>query len=258
MLKRHVRYYLGAFFLNLVIISAIFAYFKLVPFGSNNFLSSDLGTQYLTFLTELRRQLTSGNLHFYLFSQSLGDNFFPVMSYYLLSPFNLLLVFFSPMGVPAAANIIIMLKISSMGVAMAYFLKEYSKEIKFTNYIFTLAYSFCGFVASYFYDLMWLDALIMLPLVAIGVMRVIKEQKYVLYYCSILLAIIFNYYLGYMLCIFSLCFFIYTGLETNLFHQKNKWKIIGNYLTTSVLAGLSSAVVLLPTLVGMMKTGKTS
>src|SRR5699024_2549124 len=74
----------------------------------------------------------------------------------------------------------------------------------------------------------------------------------------ILLAIIFNYYLGYMLCIFSLCFFIYTGLETNLFHQKNKWKIIGNYLTTSVLAGLSSAVVLLPTLVGMMKTGKTS
>lgn len=258
MLKRHVRYYLGAFFLNLVIISAIFAYFKLVPFGSNNFLSSDLGTQYLTFLTELRRQLISGNLHFYLFSQSLGDNFFPVMSYYLLSPFNLLLVFFSPMGVPAAANIIIMLKISSMGVAMAYFLKEYSKEIKFTNYIFTLAYSFCGFVASYFYDLMWLDALIMLPLVAIGVMRVIKEQKYVLYYCSILLAIIFNYYLGYMLCIFSLCFFIYTGLETNLFHQKNKWKIIGNYLITSVLAGLSSAVVLLPTLVGMMKTGKTS
>ncbi|WP_369833328.1 YfhO family protein [Companilactobacillus pabuli] len=258
MLKRHVRYYLGAFFLNFVIISVIFAYFKLVPFGSNNFLSSDLGTQYLTFLTELRRQLTSGNLHFYLFSQSLGDNFFPVMSYYLLSPFNLLLVFFSPMGIPAAANIIIMLKISSMGVAMAYFLKEYSQKIKFTNYIFTLAYSFCGFVASYFYDLMWLDALIMLPLVAIGVMRVIKEQKYLLYYCSILLAIIFNYYLGYMLCIFSLCFFIYTGFENNLFRQNNKWKIIRNYLITSVLAGLSSAVVLLPTLVGMMKTGKTS
>ncbi len=258
MLKRRVPYYLGAFFINLVIISIIFAYSGLVPFGNNNFLSSDLGTQYLTFLTELRRQLVSGNIHLYLFSQSLGDNFFPVISYYLLSPFNLLLVFFDPKNIPVAADILIMLKISTMGVTMAYFLKEYFKSNNVVNIVFTIAYSFCGFVASYFYDLMWLDALIMLPLVAIGVMRVIKQQKYVLYYFSILFSIIFNYYLGYMLCIFSVCFFVYIGLENNLFKRSNKWTIIRNYLITSVLAGLSSAVVLVPTLVGMLKTAKTS
>ena len=258
MSKRHIPYYFGAFLINLVIISIIFAYANLVPFGSNNFLSSDLGTQYLAFLTELRRQLGSGNLHLYLFSQSLGDNFFPVMSYYLLSPFNLLLVFFSPMGIPAAANIIIMLKISTMGVTMAYFLKSYAQKIKYSNYMFTLAYSFCGFVASYFYDLMWLDALIMLPLVAVGVLRILRKQKYILYYFSILLAIIFNYYLGYMLCIFSVCFFIYIALEERLLQSQNKWQIIRNYVISSVLAGLSSAVVLVPTLVGMLKTAKTS
>jgi len=258
MSKRHVPYYLGAFVINLVIISIIFAYAGLVPFGSNNFLSSDLGTQYLSFLTELRRQLVSGNFHLYLFSQSLGDNFFPVISYYLLSPFNLLLVFFSPMGIPAAANIIIMLKISLMGVTLAYFLKEYFQQVGPANYMFTLAYSFCGFVASYFYDLMWLDALIMLPLVAVGVLHVIKQHKYVLYYVTLLFSIIFNYYLGYMLCIFSLCFFIYIALEEQLFQQDYKWKIVKNYLITSILAGLSSAVVLVPTLVGMMKTAKTS
>jgi len=258
MSKRHVPYYLGAFFINLVIISIIFAYAGLVPFGSNNFLSSDLGTQYLSFLTELRRQLVSGNFHLYLFSQSLGDNFFPVISYYLLSPFNLLLVFFSPMGIPAAANIIIMLKISLMGVTMAYFLQEYFQQIGVANYMFTLAYSFCGFVASYFYDLMWLDALIMLPLVAVGVLHVIRQHKYVLYYFSILFSIIFNYYLGYMLCIFSLCFFVYVALEQRLFQQNYKWQVIRNYFVTSILAGFSSAVVLVPTLVGMMKTAKTS
>lgn len=258
MLKRHIWYYFGAFFINLVIISIIFAYSGLVPFGSNNFLSSDLGTQYLAFLTELRRQMVSGNIHLYLFSQSLGDNFFPVISYYLLSPFNLLLVLFSPKGIPAAANIIIMLKISSMGVTMAYFLKEYFKNIRFTNYIFTLAYSFCGFVASYFYDLMWLDALIMLPLVAVGVLHVITRQKYVLYYFAILMSIIFNYYLGYMLCIFSLCFFVYLALEERLFQSSIKWRVVRDYLITSILAGFSSAVVLIPTLAGMLKTAKTS
>lgn len=258
MSKRHVLYYFGAFFINLVIISIIFASSGLVPFGSNNFLSSDLGTQYLAFLTELRRQLVSGNFHLYLFSQSLGDNFFPVISYYLLSPFNLLLVLFSPKGVPAAANIIIMLKIAMMGVTMAYFLKFYFKKVRIANYMFTIAYSFCGFVASYFYDLMWLDALIMLPLVAIGVLKVIKQQKYVFYYFTILFSIIFNYYLGYMLCIFSLCFFIYVAMEQNLFQKHDKWRTIRNYLMTSVLAGMSSAVVLVPTLVGMLKTAKTS
>ncbi|WP_338217162.1 YfhO family protein [Companilactobacillus muriivasis] len=258
MSKRRVLYYLGAFFINFVIISITFAYVGLVPFGNNNFLSSDLGTQYLAFLTELRRQLVTGNVHLYLFSQSLGDNFFPVISYYLLSPFNLLLVLFSPKGIPAAANIIIMLKISSMGVTMAYFLKSYFQKISVANYMFTIAYSFCGFVASYFYDLMWLDALIMLPLVAVGVMEVIKKQQYVLYFFSILLAIIFNYYLGYMLCIFSVCFFIYIGLENNLFQAHNKWRVIRNYLITSFLAGMSSAVVLVPTLAGMLKTAKTS
>lgn len=258
MSKRHALYYFGAFLLNLIIISFIFAYSGLVPFGSNNFLSSDLGTQYLAFLTELRRQLVSGNLHLYLFSQSLGDNFFPVISYYLLSPFNLLIVLFSPQGIPAAANIIIMLKIATMGVTMAYFLKSYFNKTLFANYMFTVAYGFCGFVASYFYDLMWLDALIMLPLVAVGVIKLIKRQRYVLYYVSLLLAIIFNYYLGYMLCIFSVCFFVYIGLENKLFQANNKWLIIRNYLITSVLAGLSSMVVLVPTLVGMMKTAKTS
>lgn len=258
MSKRHVLYYFGAFFINLVIISIIFASSGLVPFGSSNFLSSDLGTQYLAFLTELRRQLVSGNFHLYLFSQSLGDNFFPVISYYLLSPFNLLLILFSPKGVPAAANIIIMLKIATMGVTMAYFLKVYFNKVRVANYMFTIAYSFCGFVASYFYDLMWLDALIMLPLVAIGVLKVIKQQKYIFYYFTILFSIIFNYYLGYMLCIFSLCFFIYVAMEQNLFQKHDKWRTVRNYLVTSVLAGMSSAVVLVPTLVGMLKTAKTS
>ncbi|WP_125589578.1 YfhO family protein [Companilactobacillus jidongensis] len=258
MKKNRIVYYLGAFGINLVIISLIFWSNGLVPLGNNNFLTSDLGTQYIAFLTELRRQLVNGNLHLYLFSQSLGDNFFPIISYYLLSPFNLLLVLFKAQAVPVAADVIIMLKISAMGVSMAYFLTQYFKQSRPSNYIFTIAYSFCGFVASYFYDLMWLDALIMLPIVAVGVMRVIQQNKYVLYYFSILFSIIFNYYLGYMLCIFSVCFFIYLSLENNLMSQRTRFVTIANYLATSILAGLSSAVVLVPTLAGMLKTAKTS
>ncbi|MFC6324063.1 YfhO family protein [Companilactobacillus baiquanensis] len=258
MRKHNVLYYLMAFFINLIIISGIFYYVGLVPFGDGNFLTSDLGTQYIAFLTELRRQLVTGNIHLYLFSQSLGDNFFPIISYYLLSPFNLLLVLFTSSTVPIAADVIIMLKISAMGLTMAYFLAKYFKNTRYSNYLFTVAYSFCGFVASYFYDLMWLDALIMLPLVACGLLKLIDHNKVVLYYISLFLAIVFNYYLGYMLCIFSVCFFIYLALEKNLLKQKNRFVIIRNFIISSVLAGMSAAFVLIPTFSGMMKTAKTS
>lgn len=258
-MRRHnILYYLMAFFINLILISAIFYYVGLVPFGDGNFLTSDLGTQYIAFLTELRRQLVTGNIHLYLFSQSLGDNFFPIISYYLLSPFNLLLVFFTSSKVPIAADVIIMLKISTMGLTMAYFLAKYFKNTRYSNYLFTIAYSFCGFVASYFYDLMWLDALIMLPLVACGLLKLIDNNKVVLYYVSLFLAIIFNYYLGYMLCIFSVCFFIYLALEKDLLQQKNHFVIIRNFIISSILAGMSAAFVLIPTFAGMMKTAKTS
>ncbi|MQS52484.1 YfhO family protein [Companilactobacillus mishanensis] len=258
MRKHKSLYYLGAFFINLAIISIIFWSVGLVPFGDNNFLSSDLGTQYIDFLTELRRHLVNNNLHLYLFSQSLGDNFFPIVSYYLLSPFNLLLVLFKNYQIPVAADILIMLKISTMGVTMALFLSKYFKKIGSYNYIFTIAYSFCGFVASYFYDLMWLDALIMLPLVAIGIMRIVENNKLAGYYFALLFAIIFNYYLGYMLCFFSVAFFIYLIMERDILKMDNRVQIIRNYIITSVLAGLSSAVVLLPTFAGMLNTGKSN
>ncbi|AKP68061.1 YfhO family protein [Companilactobacillus ginsenosidimutans] len=258
MRKHRSLYYLGAFAINLVIIAAIFWSAHLVPFGDNNFLSSDLGTQYLDFLTELRRQLVNNNLHLYLFSQSLGDNFFPIISYYLLSPFNLLLVLFKSSQIPIAADILIMLKISAMGVTMALFISKYFKKISLFNYVFTISYSFCGFVASYFYDLMWLDALIMLPLVAIGIIKIIDEGKVWPYYFSLLFAIIFNYYLGYMTCFFALAFFIYLAMERNLFQKDNRWMVITKYGVSSLLAGMSSAVVLMPTFAGMLNTGKSS
>ncbi|WP_129044559.1 YfhO family protein [Companilactobacillus metriopterae] len=253
---RNWLYYLGAFFINALLISIIFAISGMAPFGHSSFLTSDLGTQYIMFLTEFRRQLTQGNVHLYLFSLSLGDNFFPILSYYLLSPFNVILTFFSAGNVPVAANVIIMAKISTMGITMAYFLKKYFNNNSYFNYLFTVAYSFCGFVATYFYDLMWLDALIMLPLIAVALLNLVKHDKFIMYYVVLLVSIIVNYYLGYMLCIFSLCFFIYLFIENNVWKSDRRKKVIRNFAVTSILSGLSSAVILVPTLFGMMKTAK--
>ncbi|MFC6176904.1 YfhO family protein [Companilactobacillus huachuanensis] len=248
---KKISYYPIAFLIPFIIVTLVFVNLHLTPFGNQNLLISDTGTQYLSFLTYLRNELVSGHFSFYSFSLSLGDNIFPLMAYYLLSPFNLLLVFFSANQITTAIDVIILLKISTIGLTMSYFLKKVYQP-KLSNLIFSTAFAMSGFVALYFYDLMWLDALIMLPLVTLGIRRLFYEGRSKLYVFSLLITIVTNYYLGYMTCLFSVCYFLYLCLLEKKFQGRK----IGKYLLSSVLSGLMSAVILIPTLLGMMQTSK--
>lgn len=249
-LKR-ISYYPIAFLIPFIIVTLVFINLHLTPFGNGNLLISDTGTQYLSFLTYLRNELVSGHFSFYSFSLSLGDNIFPLMAYYLLSPFNLLLVFFPANQITTAIDTIILLKISTIGLTMSYFLKQVYRQ-KLSNLVFSTAFAISGFVALYFYDLMWLDSLILLPLVTLGIRRLFYEGHSRLYVFSLLLTIVTNYYLGYMTCLFSICYFLYLCLLEKKFQSR----VVGKYILSSVLSGLMSAVILIPTLLGMMQTSK--
>lgn len=244
-------YYPIAFLIPFLIVVSIFISLHLTPFGNANLLISDTGTQYLSFLTYLRNELLSGKFSFYSFSLSLGDNLFPLMAYYLLSPFNLVLLFFPANQITTAIDLIILLKISTIGLTMSYFLKKVY-QLRLSNILFSTIFAMSGFVALYFYDLMWLDALILLPLVTLGLRKLFYQGSSKLYVFSLLMTIVTNYYLGYMTCLFSVCYFLYLCLLEKKFSKQ----IVGKYLVSSVLSGLMSAVILIPTLMGMMQTSK--
>lgn len=225
---------------------------KLTPFGQKNLLIGDVGAQYVTFLSYFRHILTNFDFSFYSFSLGLGDNFFPVFSYYLISPFNLLVLLFPANRVPEALSVIIILKIATISLSTAYFFKKKYQQYQFSNLIFSTIFSLSGFVALYFYNLMWLDALIILPFVILGIEQLFYRQKSALYVVSLLLVIVTNYYMGYMMCFFSVVYFSYLCLLNRLFNKK----IVGKYLMASLTSGLLSAVVLLPTVLAMLQTSK--
>ncbi|WP_125587830.1 YfhO family protein [Companilactobacillus jidongensis] len=251
---KNISYYLSSFLLPFIIVISVFAFLKITPFGNQNFLLSDIGAQYIPFLTNFRHDLLTGNFSFYSFNLSLGDNIFPLMAYYLLSPFNLILLLFPANSVPTALTWIIILKIATIGLTTAWFFKQTYKNNDLINLVFSTSFALCGFVAMYFYDLMWLDALILLPLVTIGIRRLFYEQKTLLYTFSLLAAIITNYYLGYMTCLYSVFYFIYLLILNKQFKSK-KHSII-QFAVSSILSGAMSSVILLPTALGMMQTAK--
>lgn len=225
------------------------------PFGNNNLLVSDLGTQYVPFLTEMRRQLLSGQLSIYSFSLGLGDNFFPVAAYYLISPFNLVSLLFRPEQMPVAVELIILLKISAMGLTFTYYLRNAWQQTRQT-WLFAVVYALNGFVAMNFYNIMWLDALVWLPLVALGMKNMVTHGKRRLFLFSLTVTIFCNYYLGYMTVLFTGCYLCYL-----LWRKERTWaasyQVIKIYLKTMVQIVLLACCLLLPTFLGMQKTDKT-
>lgn len=66
---------------------------------------------------------------------------------------------------------------------------------------------------------MWMEVVILLPLVMYGVYCIVHRGKVVFFYVSLLATIICNYYNGYMVCLFSIMFYLF---ESYLFVPQAK------------------------------------
>lgn len=250
--------------LALVIMSMVFTVKGVTPFGSHNLLISDMGGQYLSFFTAYRHALLEHNFQLYSFSQSLGGSAVPTVAYYLLSPFNLLILLFPAASLPTGLSIIIMVKIAMIAVTMTWFLQSHYQTRAWSTAIFGVAFSLCGFVALNYFTIMWLDALIWLPLVIMGLEHLIKTGKPAAFFWWLWVSIVTDYYLGYMTCLFVVYYFVYQLFEmkapgTSLWQAvKTQSHLIGKIVLTALLSGLSSLFILIPTLLGMLKTAKSA
>lgn len=122
--KRHRLYAVLLILIPLLTVTLLFMIVGVAPFGPKNLLISDLSTQYLQFFAELRRQLLNLSFSSYSFLISIGDSLIPIYAYYLLSPLNLIVVFFSPAKLPIAIDLIIWAKMILCCISMSSFLTK--------------------------------------------------------------------------------------------------------------------------------------
>ncbi|MFD1549008.1 YfhO family protein [Levilactobacillus fuyuanensis] len=247
----------------LALVASLFAIRGVTPFGDHNLLIGDLGTQYIPFFTDFTRLIRSHAWDLFNFHQALGTSWVPTIAYYLLSPFNLLLIFFKTSQIPIAMAVIIMLKIATIAGTMTFYLQEHWRTQQLFTGVFGLAFAFSGFVALNFFNLMWLDALIFLPLVAWGIDRLVITGRTGGYFGWLLVSVLTDYYLGYMTCLFIVAYFVYmltaewpVGQSVRKwFHEKHR--ICYRFIGASLLSVGTTLVILLPTVLGMLTTPKT-
>ena len=235
-----------SFLLPGLLVAFYFAIRGAFPFGSSSVLTVDLGQQYIDFFAYLRQTLLGnpGQL-FYAFNKGLGGDMFGVFAYYLLSSFNLLVVLFPADLLDVAVLVIMILKISTAGLTMGW----YAKRHAITGLMiptFGLAYALSGWMLANSFNLMWLDAAILLPLIIQSLETLLNGGRVFAYIGWLTAAFIVNFYTGYMIAIFLV---LYTGYW--LGSHATSWRQASHtsmrFVWASILAGMNSAVVLLPT-----------
>ena len=218
---------------------------KISPFGENTFIVWDMYWEYSSFFNWIRNVFLGNADWIYSLVGGFGGNTMGLISYFIASPLNLFLLLFDINTIPWAVLFMTLLRTGLMASTMQFYL--YSKRKDFFSVLFGCMYALSSYVICYQNNVMWFDALILLPLIVYGLEGLIDGKPGTLYAISLGVSIFSNYYIGYMLCIFSVIYF------TGYFFLKNKSfkdakKIFIKFAFHSAIAGGLSAVMTLPTI----------
>ena len=190
----------------------LFVYFchsNTLVFGDNTVLRMDLYHQYGPLYAELYDRITNGYSLVYSWTSGLGGSFLGNLFNYCCSPFALVMLLFGHKGMPEAIAVIILLKAVCSAMTFSYYINKTNKEVSRQSIAFGLLYAFCGYFVAFSWNIMWLDAMAVFPLVILGIERIIKSNKPSLYIFAMTYTMITNYYMAYMVCILSVIYFLY-------------------------------------------------
>lgn len=237
---------------------------NVTPFGKNSLLCVDFYHQYGPMLGGLYNKLTHFENLIYSFNIGLGIPFFRNFLNYLSSPFNIIMFFFTKKTLLTSFSFIIGLKAACASTFMVYYL---NKKFKVNNFIFIpigILYGFSQYFAAYYWNIMWLDGMVWLPLITLGIENIINEGKWKLYFVTLAIMLFSNYFIGYMICIFSVIYFTFYLIYKTKFsikEYKTTLKFILNRLEkfafASFMAGAILAVFLLPMFKSMFTISAT-
>ncbi len=234
-----------------LVVMTYFVFRGFAPFGSSSILTVDMGQQYVDFFAYFRNTL----LHdpsglFYSFQKALGGDMFGTWSYYLMSPFNLLLLLVKQSEIPSMLGIITILKYGFAGLSFGCLLLFAKKRNSLYIPAFATTYALMGWMVANQLNMLWVDAVIFLPLIFLGIIKIWQNQSSLVYVIFLTLMLIDNYYMAYMICLFSILVAAKFALQSPNFKTaiNNLW----SWIKPTILSLLLSAWILIPTFLSLL------
>ena len=245
--------YLISFIIPLVIMFGVYLSQGIYWNSDTSPLLGDGFHQYVIFDLNLRNILHGSDSLFYTFTSGLGLNFYALSSYYLGSFLSPLVYFFDVSSMPDAVYLATLLKFGLIGLSTFFSLSKLFKNIPAPlRLALSTSYALMSFTVSQLEIKTWLDVFILIPLILTGLHLLITEKKRILYFTSLSILFIQNYYFGYMTALFLVVWYF---CQLSWDFKSRKYSFLDFFLT-SLLAGLTSFIMTLPTLFDLRTHGE--
>lgn len=233
--------------------SLAYVYMGIWPAGDKTGMIVDMHHQYAPLLSQLRDMLLHGGSPLYSFEVGLGASFLPMFAYYLASPFNLLLVFFPESLLPEGILLITLLKNALCAVFFAACVQYVYGRRSIANVVVSIMYSLMMYLLAYSWNIMWLDCIMVLPLIVMGFERLMRTGHYGLYALSLGYALFANYYIGFMVCIFMVIYY-FAYMMRQLRTGERQARSFLRFAVGSLVGGGLAMVLLVPVALSLGQT----
>ena len=225
------------------------------PFGDKTFLAEDLRYQYRDFYEWFIRVLHGDASVLYNLNTGMGTNAWGIYSYYLASPVNLLLPLFGSDNIALFVYVTTSLKLGCMNVAMAWYLRRRFELPRPSAFALALCFTCSTWTISQMCNPQWLDALVLLPLMAWGAFVLVREGRWVPLVATIAASVFACWYTAYMLLAYLLLLFVLEAVAATSEGIAARTLLVrAGQLALCVCAGLGlAAFTFLPTVMQMLR-----
>ena len=259
-LMLYIQTILGA----IIIMTAVLYIGKYVPFGDNSLATEDINYTQLDLYAYLKDIISGKNTFGYTLSMGLGGDTMNVIGYSMTSPLNLLVALFSKENFHLFFTCLVSIKIPLIALSMAYFLtNRFNGKIdRVVTIILSLSFAFSQYCIAQICNIFWLDGVMLLPLICLGIYKLINDKNQSFFILTVLTSILFNWYTGGINCLFSIFWFF---LEIYLFidkcgHKMNKEIVIYfiRFALSGIIGVMMSMILLLPIIAAIQNGNRGS
>lgn len=253
--KEKFLYFFLSFLLPMVLLIPALASAGIFPFGPNTTMAVDLRHEYVGFYEAFRHALHSPGGFFYNWNKALGGEMAGTFSYYMLSPLNLLFFLFPPKDLPYIIEITQLIKVGLASLNFSILLYHHERGEGFSLVLFSTLYGLLSFSTANFLNHMWLDVILLFPLVVYFMEKMLDGASPLPYVLSLTVMILTNFYIAFMGCLFLGLYCLYSltrlpapsqATQKEIFQAKGTAFI--RFIGYSVIAGGLSCILLFPTL----------
>ena len=244
------KYFIGSLIITMMYIIFL-AINSVYPFGDQTFLYGDMKEQYVNLFCYLKNILLGSKGIFMSWNLGMANNFYINFIYYLLNPINILVIFFDNDNIYICIELLVYIKLLLVFNFFVLYLEKIYGYKKKDLILFGLLYTFSSYMIKYFFNIMWIDVMYMLPISIISINEYLKKDKLYPIILSYIYMIFIQYYMAYSMIIFCSIYYVVMFIVQKKGNFKIFMKKSINLLIATVLVVGTMMFIFMPTLASL-------